>query len=81
MQTLKQFRATDNFPNTPAPIQVLVYFAHHVQMYVVDIQHKNKLGQWYEDHDPFRSVELSECLAYYEELKQSSDYTDLVELL
>ena len=80
MHIIKRFTATDTFPSQPRKVQVLVYHAQHIDMYVVDIQHQTNDGGWYEDQDPFRS-NLVECLKYYSDLLVDSDYSNIVEIV
>ena len=80
MNAIKGFTADDNFPTVPVPVRVLVYHIEPLDFWVVDIQHKNKMNEWYEDSDPFRSKDVNDCLVYYEELKTDPVYTNVVEI-
>lgn len=81
MNAIKGFTAVDNFPAVPVQVRVLVYYLEGFNCWVVDIQHKNKLDEWYSDIDPFRSTDKKDCLDYYEELKIDEVYTNLVEII
>lgn len=71
------FTATDNFPVTPRPVRVLVYFEPSFGLFLVDIQTWTLQGTWRDGLEPWGSTSEEEALEYYNELKDSDTYTNI----